>query len=393
MKYNFDVTLDHKNNESYRWNQAKNYDDFIGMATADLDYCCAPCIKEALTKVAMENTYNYRMKPNSYYQALISYFKRNYNLEIKKEWIRDLPSTIGAIRLALNIYTKAGDYIIMHSPYFAPIKTAIEGANCKLILNSMKLIDGRYELDLNDFEQKIKKYRPKMFILVNPQNPTGRVFTKTELTQLVDICYRYNVLILSDEVHFLITYGDHKHIPILNVNDKAKEISIQLFSFSKGYNLMSLPFAMVFIANQKLQNQWDQEIIPYDFHYATNSFTIAAISTIAAGRGEQWLEECKLYLQENLKLFVSECKKRNLPITPIMPEASYILWVDCRKSSLNLNEIKTIFLEKCHIGINNGLDHGKDGYGFIRLNFGVTRQVLLEAINRIDYLFKNQDSH
>lgn len=389
MKYNFDQTLDHRYNHSYRWEQPEGRDDILGMGTADLDYVCAPCVREATEAVAAENTYNYRKKPAEYYEAVMSWFARRHNMEIKREWIRELPSTIGTIRLALGAYCRHGDYVLMQTPYFGPIKNAIEGAGCHFITNPMILKDGRYELDFEDFEEKIRKYRPSMFILVSPQNPTGRVFTREELTRMVDICAKYDVKILSDEVHFLITYDGHKHIPIMDISETARHICIQLFSFSKGFNLMSLPFAMILIADEGLRKRWDDYLIPYDLHYATNSFSIAAITAIASGKGDEWLAEANAYLQKNRDLFIQLAKEKNLPMTPLVPEASFLLWIDCRKSGIEPEKLGQVFLEKAGISLNNGLDHGEEGRGFIRLNFGVTEAVLREGVDRMEKMFRN----
>lgn len=389
MHYNFNDTLDHRYNHSIRWEQPEGREDVLGMGTADLDYVCAPCMREAALKVCEENTFNYRKKPDSYYEAIISWFNRKHGMEVKREWIRDLPSTIGSIRLALGAYCRLGDYVIMQAPYFTPIKAAIEGAGCHFLENPMVLKDGRYELDFMDFEEKIKTYRPSMFILVSPQNPTGRVFSLEELNRMVDICYKYNVKILSDEVHFLITYDGHKHIPVLDVSEKAKRIAIQLFSFSKGFNMMSLPHAMILIADEGLRKRWDDYLIPYDFHYVSNSFSIAVVTAIASGKGDEWLEEATGYLKKNRDLFLQLAEEKKLPIIPLKPEAGYLLWIDCRKTEIEPEQLGTVFMEQAGISLNNGLDHGKEGRGFVRLNFGVTEKVLREAVNRMEVMFRN----
>ena len=390
MKYNFDTTLDHRWNHSYRWEQPEGRDDVLGMGTADLDFYCAPCVKDAAMKIAEENTYNYRKKSDEYYNAVIGWFERRHNLQIQKEWIRELPSTIGTIRFALGAYAKLGDYIIMQTPYFSPIRAAIEGAGCHFVTNPMILKDGKYDLDFDDFEEKIRKYRPSMYIMVNPQNPTGRVFTQEELTRLVDICYKYHVLILSDEVHDLITYDGHYHIPIMAVSDKAKEISMQLFSFSKGFNLMSLPFAMLIIADDGLRKRWNDYLIPFDLHYATNSFSLAAITAIASGEADEWLEECNQYLKKNRDLFVELVKEKNLPLRVLIPEASFLFWIDCRDTGIQPEELGKVFLDEAGISLNNGLDHGEEGRGFIRLNFGVTEKTLRECVERMSAMFERR---
>lgn len=387
MKYNFDKTLDHRYNHSYRWEQPEGREDVLGMGTADLDYTCPPCVKEATQLVCEENTFNYRKKPDSYYAAVMDWFKRKHQMDVKREWIRELPSTIGSIRLALGAYCRLGDYVLMQSPYFTPIKAAIEGAGCHFLTNPMILKNGRYELDLEDFEEKIRTYRPSMFILVSPQNPTGRVFTLEELQRMVEICDRYKVIILSDEVHFLITYDGHKHIPIMDVSETARKISIQLFSFSKGFNMMSLPYAMLLIADEGLRKRWDDYLIPYDFHYAVNSFSIAAVTAIAAGGGDEWLEEANAYLKRNRDLFAELVEEKQFPLIPLKPEAGFLYWIDCRKTGIEPEQLGKVFLEKAGISLNNGLDHGEEGRGFIRLNFGVTEQVLREAVDRMEKMF------
>ncbi len=388
MIYNFDEAPDHFTNGSIRWHQPKGRMDVLGMGTADLDFFCPPCVKEALVKIAEENVYDYRLKPEHYYSALIEFFQRRFQQSLEEEWIDNVPGTIAAVRMALGCFAKTGDTVIIQSPHFAPLEWAVSGAGCKLILNPMKLEQGHYELDLQDFEEKIKQHRPSVFLMVNPQNPTGRVFTQKELDEMVDICNRYDVKIISDEVHFLITYDGHHHIPILNVSETARKISIQIFSLSKGFNLMSLPNAFVAIADSELRKRWLDYRQGFDFFYAYNLFSYAASEAVTGGKADQWLDELTEYLKENRDIFIEECQKRNLPITPLKPEAGYLLWIDCRKSGLKLEKIDEIFMEQAGLSINNGLEHGEAGYGFTRINFGVTRKTLMEALDRMEMIFK-----
>jgi cystathionine beta-lyase len=251
----------------------------------------------------------------------------------------------------------------------------------------MILKDGRYELDLVDFERKITTYKPSVFMMVNPQNPTGRVFTQSELENMVDICERNNVLIISDEVHCFITYDGNHHIPILKVSEKAQKISIQLFSLSKGYNMMSLPHAMTVIANPELQKRWLGYLFSYDFHYATNSFAMASV-TAAAREGDAWLKECTAYLQQNMEKFLRFVEENQIPIKPLRPEASYLLWIDCRESGIAPEALGQAFLDRAGISLNSGLDHGSNGSGFVRLNFAVTHEIMDKALVRIKAMFE-----
>lgn len=387
MDYTFDHALDHRNDGSIRWKQPPGRDDIIGMGTADMDFECAPCIKEALRAVAEENIYHYRFKPEDYYQSVIRWFRDKYGLEIKKEWMSNVPGTIGAIRLALERFSREGDYVLMQSPYFAPLKNTIIGAGRHFLENPMMETNGRFEIDFEDFEEKICINRPSVFLLVNPQNPTGRVFTMEELDRMVEICAKYHVKILSDEVHFLVTYEEHKHIPILAVSETARKIAIQIFSFSKGFNIMSLPHGILLISDREMQEQWMEFLTPYSFGYASNSFAIAAVTAAAGGAADAWLDQVNAYLYENRELFLAEAKRRKLPIRPVRPEAGFLYWIDCRESKIVPELLGEWFMEKAGIRLNNGLDHGEAGRGFVRLNFAVTRAKLLEALDRMEEMF------
>lgn len=388
MPYEFNKTLDHRYDGSIRWAQPAGRDDVLGMGTADLDFFCAPCVEQATLAVSEENTFNYRFKPDRYYEAVQSWFARRYGMQTQRDWLREIPSTIGSVRLSIGALCHPGDFILMQTPYFAPLRWAIEGAGCRFLENPMVLRGGRYEIDFQDFEEKIRTYHPTMFLLVSPHNPTGRVFSREELNRMVEICADNGVVILSDEVHCLVTYDGRRHIPILDVSDQAKEIAVQTFSFSKGFNLMSLPHAMTLIADERLRRRWDAYVVPFDFHYACNSFSIAAVTAIAEGGADDWLAELTAYLQHNRDLFARLVRERGIPMDPLLPEASFVYWIDCRRTGLDPNTLGEAFLEQAGISLNNGLEHGEQGKGFIRLNFGVTEQTLREAVNRLDRMFQ-----
>jgi len=381
--FDFDHTLDHRYDHSYRWTQPDGHDDIIGMGTADMDYFCAPVIKEALEKVVSENTYNYRMKPDQYYENLIGFYRNWFHFEIERDWLFNIPGTLAAIRMLFGAFSQPGDYIITQSPYFDVFDMIISGCGRRMLLNPMKLVNGRYELDFDDFEEKIITYHPSLFLLVNPQNPTGRVFTREELSHLADICARNNVLIISDEVHGFVTYDDHKHIPILEVSETASEISFLVVSFSKGFNIMSLPHAITMVKNKTLQARWIQQAFPYDFQYASNSFSIAAVTAATSTEGQKWLRAVNQYLKENRDYFIDQLIACGLPVHPITPEGGFVLWADCRDMNVDPDQIDKIFFDQAGLALNNGLEHGPDGKGFIRVNFALTRANLHQAAYRI----------
>ncbi|MDO5403507.1 MAG: aminotransferase class I/II-fold pyridoxal phosphate-dependent enzyme [Eubacteriales bacterium] len=390
MNYEFDRTLNHRNNFSYKWNLRDGRNDFIGMGTADMDFSCPPCVRDASKLILEENTFNYRRKPEQYYQTVLSWYKRKYGLIMDKSWLSNVPGTIAAIYIALQAYTKPGDAVLMQTPGFGPLKRAIEGAGCKILANPMVLKDCKYEIDLEDFEKKIHQYRPSVFLMVNPQNPTGRAFTLEELTSLVEICEKYHVLIISNEVHSLIIYNEHRHTPILSVSEKARRISVQIMSMSKGFNLMGLPHAIISIADSQLKKQWDQKLIPYSFDYATNAYSLAAAEAVMNRGADKWLTQVTAYLQKNRDTIIDYITNHHYPIIPVKPEAGYLLWVDCRMWAKDnaVSNMAGMFLEKSGISLVDGEEFGLEGKGFVRMNFALPSSVLHMALEHMKTAFE-----
>lgn len=391
MSYDFDHIADHRYDASYRWQQPDGIDDVIGMGTADLDYDCAPCIREALVPIAQENCYNYRQRTDKYYDAVIGWYAREYQLLIRKEWLSNVPSTIGAVRMALGILTKPGDYVLVQTPCFGPLSRCIEGADCRQLDNPMRIMNGQYELDFDDFEQKLRRYRPTVFLLVNPHNPTCRVFTKAELERLVSLCATYHVWIISDEVHSLILYDDVRHTPILSASDTAQQLAIQVVSLSKGYNIMSLPHAIITIPNDKLRTAWERQVQSYSFGYAVNSFALAAVTTLLEGNADVWMQELRQYLQRNRDELLRFFAEQQIPVHAFCPQSSFLMWVDCRDLKVPKGQLGQYFLEKAHISLDDGAEFGCDGNGFIRINYAVSNQVLKQAIARMKKLLYCSD--
>ncbi len=386
QKYNFDITPDLRGTGSRRWIQPEECTEtraVIGMGTADLDFKCPPCISSALQRTAEEEIYNYRMTPESYYNGIRDYYSRRYGMNVSKDWIVGLPGTLPTIRLLLTAFASEGDGIIMQSPYFNPLRTVIEGSGCRLIENPMKLTEGRYELDFEDFERKLKEENPSIFILVNPQNPSGRVFSKEKLRKLTDLCEKYDVLILSDEVHSLITYDNHQHIPILAVSENARRRSILVFSLSKGFNIMGLTHAITLIADPDLRRKWKEFLRPFDFDYVMNAFSVAGVTAALSREAEVWLAELTEYLKGNRDLLMRELAESLFPMKPVCPEAGFLMWTDCRGMGIDAADMERFFLEQAGISLDNGANFGIQGDGFVRINFAVSRSTLKEAVRRL----------
>lgn len=387
MTYDFDQDLGLGSIGSRRWDQPAGRVGVLGMGTADLDFACPPCVREAIAPIVEQNVYDYRVVPDSYYEALLGWFLRRYGMEAERDWFDSVPSTIAAIRMAIEALSRPGDAVIMQTPHFMPLEAAALGADRRVVLNPMSFVGGRYELDLGLFERQVREERPSVLVLVSPHNPTGRVFSRGELEALVDVCARHGVRIVSDDVHCLITYDGLAYTPLLALSEQARAITVLVTSFSKGFNLMGLPHALVIIADEGLRAAWHGLADPYDFGYAPNPLAVAAVTSVASGAADGWLEQVTSYLQANRDRFLARVAEAGWPLRAATPEASYLLWADCREAGLDPQASDRAFLNRSGIKLNNGLQHGEAGRGFVRINFGVRRAVLEEALGRLGRMF------
>ncbi|GAA0730480.1 pyridoxal phosphate-dependent aminotransferase [Clostridium malenominatum] len=376
----FDEKVTRLGTNSIKWDRYNN-EDIIAMGTADMDFMSPPSVTEALISRAKVGMFAYELISDSYYNAIIDWYAQMYNWNIKKEWLSSSPGIWAGIRICIDSFTMPGDKIIVHSPTFHPIIDIIEQSGRSLVTNSLVLKDGYYSLDFEDFENKIAN-NVKMFILINPQNPSGRVFTNEELIRIGEICNKYKVLVISDEVHGGVVFVGHKHIPYASISEEFAKNSIVITAASKAFNLQGMTHGILIIPNKHLRNIYQTALTGYDFDFATNVFSLAAVEA-AYRYGRPWLDELITYLQCNL-LYLIEYFEVNIPkIKVIKPEGSYMVWLDCRELKMNEDELETFFMIKAKVALTFGSSFGKDGEGFVRINIACSRNILKEALERI----------
>jgi cystathionine beta-lyase len=381
QQFSFDEVIDRRNTNSKKWDAFEDK-EVIVMASADMDFESAPCIRDALIDKAAKSMYGYEGQSKEYFEAIINWNNRVYNYEIEKSWLSNVPGVNMGIRLCIDTFSSPGDAILMDSPYFAPLVVEIEKAKRKLVTYSLRLINGHFEIDFEDFEKKIIENNVRMYILVNPQNPTGKVYTKEELSRIGEICEKNNVLVLSDEVHCNVLYDNHRHYPYTSVNDVNSKNGIIMTSITKGFNVQGLTYGILIIPNPTLRQMFEETIISYNLNYATNIFSMAAVIA-AYNEGSEWLHSANEYLLRNLN-YLSEYIEENIPVIKVIrPQASYLVWLDMRELGLSAEELKKLFLEDAKVAFSFGEDFGKDGEGFERLNFACSRELLSEALERI----------
>lgn len=380
--YDFDQTPSRIGTGSIKWDQY-NDPEMIALSNADMDYQSASCIREALMAFAAGGQYGYTLKPDSYYNAITGWYRRRYGLEVSREWILHTPGVWPATRICFGTYAKPGDRILVQAPCFHPITVCAEDASCQIIENPMPLINGKYKLDLEDFRKKVEEYHPAIFFMVNPQNPTGRSFTREELEALGTICVDHGVIMISDEVHSNILYDGHKHIAAIGLSERVRQNVVLITSPSKGYNVMGLTHCILIIPNEELRKKYEKAMTGYSYDFAVNSFSIIATQAALSPEADTWLQEVNDYLLGNLN-YMTAYLNEHLPLLKIIrPESSYLVWVDCRELRKTPEELRDLFLNKAKVGLTFGEGYGPSGEGFERFNIAVTRKTLATALDRI----------
>ncbi|WP_425447038.1 MalY/PatB family protein [Dethiothermospora halolimnae] len=388
MKYNFDEVVDRMGTNSIKWDgmdRVYSRDDILPLWVADMDFKAPKPVIDALIDRAKHGIYGYSFRPDSYYEAIVDWIHKRHGWKIEKDWIEFSPGIVPAINIAVMTYTEPGDKIIVQNPVYYPFFSAVENNNRELLYNQLRLKDGKYFIDFDDLEKKIKS-GAKMLILCSPSNPTGRVWTKDELERLGKLCTDNNVLIVSDEIHSDIVYKEHKHIPIASISRELLNNTITCMAPSKTFNIAGLSTSEIIIPNKKLRKKFNKEI--ERIHVGmTNVFGIEALEA-AYREGEEWLDQLLIYLQENVD-FIKEYIANNIPkIEVVDPEGTYLIWLDCRGLGMNNRQLKRFMIEEAKVGLNDGPVFRQGGEGFQRINIGCPRSILKEGLERIEKAVK-----
>jgi len=348
-----------------------------------MDFPAPPAVLAAIKKVTDHGIYGYTETKDDYFKAVANWFLTEHNYKVKNEWMVKTPGVVYALGLAIKAFTNPGDAIVIQKPLYYPIEGTILANNRVMVDNPLVYADGRYSLDLKGFEQKIINSNARMFILCNPHNPVGRVWTFEELLAMGRICQKHNCLVVSDEIHCDIVFKGHKHIVFSTVCEEFEDFSIICTAPSKTFNLAGLQVANTFIPNEELRKRYTHEMLATGYHQL-NTVGLAACKA-AYLHGHQWRTELLAYLDENVA-FVRDYLADNLPlIRPVPLEGTYLLWLDFNGLGLSHDEL-VAWLDRCKVWLSSGVFFGDAGAGFFRVNLACSRSVLERAFERIDNL-------
>lgn len=384
MKYDFDEQIERRGSDCLKYDFAVERGmpaDILPLWVADMDFRTAPCITERIQKDAAFGIFGYTDSKDDYFQTLSKWYETYFNWKVEKDWLVKTPGIVFAIATAVSAFTKEGDSVLIQQPVYYPFSSVIRNNNRKLVNNELVLKEGRYEMDLEDFEKKIVQEKVKLFILCSPHNPVGRVWTEEELQRIGEICLKYDVKIVSDEIHSDFVYPGIVHHVLMTVDERFQDICIVCTAPSKTFNLAGLQVSNVWIPNPELRRIFEQKISAVGYS-EVNMLGLHACQAAYEG-GREWLEQLKEYLKGNLD-FVRNYLKENIPqIKLIEPEGTYLVWLDCRELGLSEKELEQFIAQKAKLWLDDGIIFGKAGEGFERVNIACPRATLKEALERL----------
>jgi len=380
----FDRCIDRRGTSCLKYDFAKKRgmpEDVLPLWVADMDFQTSSYIQDALIERTGHGIFGYSEVQEPYFEIVKGWMKRHYDWDIKEEWLLKTPGIVVALALAVKAYTKPGDGVLLQLPVYYPFSEVIVDNNRRVVSNTLYLgEDKRYHIDFDDFEKKIAEEKIKLFFLCNPHNPVGRVWTKEELLRLGDICVKYHVTVVSDEIHADFVFQG-RHQVFAGLKKEFADICITCTSPSKTFNIAGLAISNIFIANKELRRRFKKQL---DAAGISQMGIMGLAACEAAYRkGEEWYQAMYAYVRDNIafaRAFVEE-KLEGVDMTE--HEGTYLIWLDFRKTGLTAEELEKLVIQKARLWLDSGKIFGDSGRGFQRINVACPRSVLAEALERL----------
>ena len=385
MKYDFDKVINRWNTscEKYDMITEKGYpQDMIPLWVADMDFAAPDCVKDAMRQVVDRGIFGYSHCMDGYYQAVTGWFSRRYGWNVDGSWIVRTPGVVTALSAAVRVVTQPGDGVLIQPPVYHQFFNVINRNGRRVVENTLKYENGAYSMDLEDMERKIRENGIKLFILCSPHNPTCRVWSREELRKVGDICQRYNVTVMSDEIYCDFFSPGYTHTPFAVACPELVENLIVNTSVSKSFNTAGLQISNIIIPGEELRTRFQTELGVVGYNNCNYMGLIACQAAYEGG--EEWLEACKAYIWENVQ-YVREFLAKHIPgIHVIEPQGTYLMWLDCSGLGLTAPELEELLLGKARIWPDIGTKFGEQSGQFIRMALACPRSVLEEAMQRLE---------
>ena len=382
MLYNFDEVIDRRGTGSLKWHYS---DDTIPLWVADMDFKAAPPILNAIEQAVQHGILGYTKPTEALYDAIIEWHGSRYELLLAKENILFSPGVVPSLALMMNVFTEVGDAVLVNDPIYAPFMSKVEQNGRTLITSSLQESEGKYHLDLADIEAKIIEHDVKLYLVCNPHNPGGRVWTADELNAVLDLCKKYDVAIVSDEIHQDLTLRGHTFTPFLTLAQGYEHKVVSLTSMTKTFNIAGIKGSLIFAKDAALIEKIDAQQHLND-EYELNMFAYAAMHS-AYREGGEWLAQLLAYIEDNIE-FTLQFFAEHLPNIKVMrPEASYLIWLDCSAYSQDDEQLYDI-LRAAKVELNAGIKYGEEGHLKMRLNVACPRMLLEAGLARMVVAFE-----
>ena len=383
MTYDFDELIQRRGTDSVKWDGVKDVwgrDDLLPLWVADMDFRTPPFVMDALARQLSGGILGYTRPCADWAPAIRDWLFRRHGWQIEADWLTFVPGIVRAQAFALLCFTRPGDRVLVMNPVYHPFFLVTQRLEREVVFSPLALRDGRYHIDYARLEQDVEGCR--VLILCNPHNPGGRVWTEEELRRVADICHRHDVLVFSDEIHADLTLPPHRHHPFATVSPQAAEISLTFGAPSKAFNMPGLASAYAVAVNPDIRRRFQEFMEAGEFG---EGHLLAYVGCAAAYReGEEWLAQLLDYLRGNIDYTEAFLRERIPAIGMIRPEASYLIFLDCRRLGLAQPELVNLFVDKAHLALNDGTMFGRGGEGFMRLNAGCPRSVLRRALEQLE---------
>lgn len=385
MKYNFDNVIDRSKNRAGKYDERqKKFGtmDVIPLWVADMDFQTAQPIIDACVEKALEGIWGYTYRPDSYFDAILGWQLRRHGWKIDKEKVSWSLGVVPALSSIIKVFTNVGDSVMIQTPVYSEFYDITEAWERKVVENQLIEQEGGWTIDFADFEEKAKDPNVKIFLLCSPHNPLGIVWRKEQLEKMFEICRANDVLMVSDEIHSDLVFHGKKHIPTAMISDEARDHVISCISGTKTFNLAGLQASTNVFPNLEMKAAFEKFWMNLDIH-RNNAFSSVAMEA-AFNEGEEWLEQLLPYLSENFDFIKDYCEKYIPKIKPNIPDATYLVWLDCRKLGLDNEQLRKFMIEEAKLGLNEGYTFGRSLSGFMRLNAACSRSVLVKAMKQLE---------
>jgi cystathionine beta-lyase len=384
MTWNFDEPAKREGTNCIKYDRREETfgaKDIIPMWVADMDFNTPDFVIDSFQKRINHQIFGYSYRPPEYFQTITEWLISRHNWKVSKDCISFCPGVVPALNICTLAFTTPGDSIIVQPPVYFPFFSAVASHGRNIIYNRLTESDGSWTMDFDSLISGIDS-RTKMIIISNPQNPIGRVWTPEELKRLADICLENNILILSDEIHCDLVLPGFKHTPMATLAEEIADNTVTCIAPSKTFNLAGLSTSSVIISNPVLRKSFNRVVDNLHIGNGNIFGTIASIEVYS--KGKKWLDAVLKYIDHNIESVEEYCNKMIPAIIPVRPEATFMIWLDCRKLGMTGKELQDFFVNKAGVGMNEGSTFGPGGEGFMRMNVATTHKTVMEAMVLIE---------